>query len=515
MYAVHQVRESGFSVVALEAAPSVGGVWYHNGYPGARVDVDSVEYCYFFSQELYSEWRWSERYAPQGELLAYLEFVADRFDLKRSIEFGARVTSATWDSDQSRYEVTTEDGRRFAASYLLMAVGNLSAPKPPDLPDLEAFRGQVYQTSSWPVGGQVDLTGKRVALFGTGSSGVQAVPAIAEVADQLYVFQRTPNFSVPAVNGPADVETWRSHAVDVGRVKRELQQTRLGRHVPTGTRSARDYSESERRELMERTWSAGGHAFGAMFPDQTTDPEVNSWVADFVRDKIRATVSDAVVAELLCPDDHPIGARRLCLDTGYYETFNRPNVSLVDVRTEPLTRFVPEGIQTEGGVYHVDAVVLALGFRAFGGALYDAGLVGVGGVSLAQWWESGPKTFLGIMSSPFPNLFVVAGAGSPSVLSNMTASIEQHVDWIVTCLTRMREQGMRVVSPREDAEERWVKEVDEAASALLRKDVTNYMVHVNADGSKHFMPYAGGFGRYVSICQDEADAGYPSLVLNS
>ncbi|MDB5445175.1 MAG: cyclohexanone monooxygenase [Phenylobacterium sp.] len=512
VYALHRFSQQGFSVLGLESAAGVGGVWFHNRYPGARVDLDSVDYSYFFSPELYREWRWSERYAAQPELLRYINFAADRLDVRRHILFSTPMTGAQWRPQEGRYHVTAGAGRRFTCRFLVMATGNLSAARTPDFPGLETFKGEWVQTSHWP-DMPADFQGRRIGVIGTGSSGVQAIPHLAEQASQLHVFQRTPNFSVPAQNGPIDPASYEAVAADVPAARARLFATQGGITGRERGAPAASYTPAEQRERLERQWARGGQGMKEVFADQSVDQASNDIVADFVREKIRETVKDPAVAELLAPRDHPIGTRRLCLDIGYYETFNRPNVTLVDISRDPIERITETGIKTRAASYDLDLIVFALGFHAFSGAIDRANIRNEHGKSPTDHWDRGPRTMLGLMTAGFPNLFIVTGPGSPSVLVNMVLMNEYHIDWIADCIAYMREKGFATIEPTEDAQDAWTGHVAEAARPLLRVRVKNYMVHVNADGSHVFMPYVGGLAAYVERANQAVASGYEGFAL--
>ncbi|MDW3215603.1 MAG: NAD(P)/FAD-dependent oxidoreductase [Ilumatobacteraceae bacterium] len=509
IYATYKFREQGLSVRCIEGAGGVGGVWYHNRYPGARVDVDSFDYCYYFSEDLYRDWEWSERYAAQPELLAYLNHVTDRFDLRQHMRFDTWVTGAEWNSDQHRYVITTSRGDRCTAQFLVMATGMLSAARTPDFSGLEDFEGEWVQTSHWP-DHPVDWAGKRVAVIGTGSSGVQTVPVVAEDARHVHVFQRTPNYSVPARNGPMDAATWREIASDLDKARQDLYGHAGATHIVYGDEPASRFTADERIEVLEQFWRDGGHGFGRVFSDQGLDADVNDLVADFVRDKIRSTVDDPETAERLCPWDHPIGTRRLVLDIGYYESFNRDNVTLVDARDEAIEHLTATGIQTSGRHYEVDLIIFALGFHAFTGAIDRAGIRNDQGASPTDHWDRGPRTFLGVMTAGFPNFFMLTGPGSPSVLANMTIGNEFHVDWVAQVIEHLRTEGKSMVEPTAEGEAAWVAEVAAVSDRLLRRRVRNYMVHINDDDDDEFVfiPYAGGFNRYVERVES---IGYDGL----
>jgi cation diffusion facilitator CzcD-associated flavoprotein CzcO len=509
LYAIYRLRQDGLSVLGLESAAGVGGVWFHNRYPGARVDVESFDYCYYFSPELYREWRWTERYAPQPELLRYFNHVADRFDIRRHILFETRLTAAQWDAEAARYHVETATGRRFTCRFLVMATGNLSAARKPDFPGLADFKGEWVQASHWP-DRPVALAGRRIAVIGTGSSGVQAIPVLAEQASHLTVFQRTPNFSVPARNMPLDEAKFADAAADVPGRRDHLLTTRaaITSNLGPPLRLA-EYSEAERRDRLERQWALGGQGMNRVFADQGTDQAVNDVVAGFVRSKIREIVKDPATAELLCPTDHPIGSRRLCVDTNYYDTYNRANVTLVNISAEPIERITETGIQTTASHYEVDLIVFAIGFDAFRGALDQVDIRNAKGETPTAHWNRGPRTFLGLMTTGFPNFFFLTGPGSPSVLANMIIMNEEHANFVASLIAHMNANGFETVEPEPAAQQRWTETVAEAASKLLRLGVKNYMVHVNPDdGSRVFMPYVGGLDRYVQICRDVVANGY-------
>lgn len=508
LYAVHRLARSGLSVRGFESAADVGGVWWHNRYPGARVDVDSLDYCYYFSAELFSAWKWTERYASQEELLRYLQHAADRFDIRKSFTFNTRIVGAQWLPERRRYRVTTSAGDTLTCRFLVMTTGNLSAARKPEFPGLDEFRGDWVQTSHWP-DYPVEYTGRRVAVIGTGSSGLQTIPVVAETAGHVCVFQRTPNYCVPAQNGPLDDALWHELRGDLTGARAQLFSRPAGTRVPRGKRRVSEYSAAGRMAAMEAQWNYGGQGFNLIFADQTTNQEANDYAAEFVRMKIRERVKDPGVAEALCPSDHPIGSRRLCLDTNYYETYNRDNVTLVNVRAEPIERITSSGIRTAGQHYEADLIIFALGFHAFTGALDSAGIRNDRGVALSDRWKRGPRTYLGLMTAGFPNLFTITGPGSPSVLANMALANEQHIDFVAECIEYMASAGFATVEPTPEAEDSWTQHVADCASPLLRLKVRNYMVHVNADDqSRVFIPYAGGFDRYAQRCREIAERGF-------
>jgi cation diffusion facilitator CzcD-associated flavoprotein CzcO len=494
-------------VLGLEQAADVGGVWFHNRYPGARVDVEAYFYCYFFDPALYQDWKWTERYPAQPEILRYLNFVANKYEVKPLFRFNTRMTGAQWDPATNRYAVTTEHGDTATVRYLVMTTGQLSKARKPAFEGLDDFAGEWLQTSHWP-GRPIDLTGKRVGVIGTGSSGVQAIAEIAEVAGHLFVFQRTANYTVPAQNGLIDRVKYDEIAGHVEETWNQVVRHPAGAIMPMGLGPASDFDEEERNRILEQRWEYGGHSINVVFTDQGTNLEANTIVADFVRSKVRGIVTDPDVAETLMPTEYPIGSRRLCVSTGYYESFNRDNVTLVDVKKDPIERITRDGISTRDTHHALDVIVFALGFNAFTGALDAANIRNDAGQQPSDDWRRGPKTYLGLMTSGFPNLFIVTGPGSPSVLANMIVANVQHIDFIAECITYMADHGFTRVEPTERAQAEWTNHVAEAASKLLRLNVENYMVHVNEDKTRVFMPYAGGMGAYSERCDDVVRKDY-------
>ncbi len=518
MYLLHRLRGMGLSARVYEAGDSVGGTWYWNRYPGARCDAESLAYSYSFSNELETEWNWSERYATQPEILRYAEYVADKFDLKRDIRFERRVTSARYDDAGNTWTVETDRGDRAIAPFCVMATGCLSVPQEPQIAGLKDFAGNLYWASRWPHR-PVSFSGQRVGVIGTGSSAIQAIPVIAEQAGHLTVFQRTSNFSVPACNAPLDpafVEAFkanypahrRNHRLGMGAGFGDLQ---IEPH-PGGPvlETAAGQSEAEVRSLLEKTWRIGGANFIGTIADTMLNKDTNRIVADFVRDKIRAVVKDTATAAALCPTSHPIGTKRICVDSAYYETYNRANVELVSLRANPIECITPNGIRmTDGSFHELDTLVLATGFDAMTGALLRIDVRGAGGVALADKWAAGPRTYLGIGMTGFPNLFTITGPGSPSVLSNMLVSIEQHVDWTVDCIEYMRKHGHRRIEPVPAAEDQWVDHVNEVANGTLFPQGGSWYLGANIPGKPRvFMPYAAGVGAYREICERVVANGY-------
>ena len=511
MYMLKRLRDSGFTTRVFETGSDVGGTWYWNRYPGARCDVESLQYQYGFSDDLQREWSWSERYAAQPEILRYAGFVADKFDLRRDITFDTRVVSARYDDAGDAWEVETDGGERVRARFCITAVGCLSSSRVPEFPGLESFRGEWYHTGRWPHDG-VDFRGKRVGVIGTGSSAIQSIPMIAASAEHVTVFQRTPNFSVPAQNRRLSEGQIAEHKAHFSESRLAAGQVDLGRLAELG--SAKDATPEQRRSRYRELWQMGGPAFLVAYSDLLFDPAANETAAEFVREQIRATVRDPETAERLCPHDHPLGTKRICVDIDYYATYNRDNVTLVDVRTAPIQRVTPEGLATTEAEYELDVIVFATGFDAMTGALLNMDVRGRGGVSLAERWAEGPKTYLGLSLHGFPNLFIITGPGSPSVLSNMLISIEQHVDWITDCLERLREQNVKTIEAEAQAEADWVAHVNEIADQTLFPRANSWYVGANVPGKPRvFMPYVGGVGAYRERCDQVAAAGYEGFSL--
>jgi cation diffusion facilitator CzcD-associated flavoprotein CzcO len=516
LYMLHRLREQGLSARVYEAGSGVGGTWYWNRYPGARVDIESQEYSYSFSPELDAEWVWSERYASQPELLAYLNHVADRFDLRPDIQLETRVTTARFDEGANRWTITTDRGETVTARWCVMATGVLSVPNEPNFPGAETFQGPSWHTGRWPHEG-VDFTGQRVAVIGTGSSAIQSIPQIAQQADHVTVFQRTPNFSVPAHNGPPDPAVVSDWAANREQYRKEARETGFGiRMVDPQESLAVDASPDARRAAYEERWRIGGFALLGAFGDLTTDVAANATASEFVREKIRGIVKDPATAEKLAPRTFPIGAKRLCVDTGYYATFNRDNVSLVDLNDEPIVEITPTGVRTAAATYDADALVYAIGFDAMTGALNNIDITGRGGAKLKDSWAAGPRTYLGLAVAGFPNLFIVTGPGSPSVLCNMAVAIEQHVDWIADCIAWAGARQVGAIEATEGAQDEWVAHVNEVAAPTIFPLANSWYMGANVPGKPRvFMPYIGGFPVYRDKCNEVAAAGYQGFALTS
>ncbi|MEK6442990.1 flavin-containing monooxygenase [Pseudonocardia sp. T1-2H] len=513
LYALHRLRGQGLSVTLLEAGDGVGGTWYWNRYPGARCDSESYYYSYSFDEELQNEWEWSERYPQQPEIMAYLNHVADRFDLRRDIRLGTRVVSAEFDDGPARWHVTTDAGERLTCRFLVTAVGCLSTANVPAIPGLDTFAGEWFHTGRWPHEG-VDFAGRRVGIVGTGSTGIQAVPVIAEQAAHLTVFQRTANYSIPARNGPESVESRQAIKDDYAEIRRIQRESTNGHPFLISERSALEPSEDERRAIYEAAWERGGLRFRASFADLLSDRAANDTASDFIRTKIREIVRDPEVAERLTPRDHGFATKRPPIDTDYFEAYNRENVTLVDVRETPIEEVTPTGLRTSAAEYPLDRIVFATGFDAMTGPLLGIDIRGTGGRTLRDKWADGPRTYLGLGIAGFPNLFTITGPGSPSVLCNMPTAIEQHVDWIADCIADLDARGLARMEATEDAETAWVAHNNEAAGkTLLPQASSSWYLGANVPGKPRvFMPYAGGFAAYTRICDEVAAEEYRGFV---
>jgi cyclohexanone monooxygenase len=521
LYLLYRLRQMGLTARAYEQADNVGGTWYWNRYPGARCDAESLAYSFSFSPELEQEWEWTERYAGQAEILRYAEHVADRFDLRKDIRFEAKVTRAEFDATRSEWHLETDRGDRARARFCIMATGCLSVPQRPNIPGIDDFQGKLYQASLWPHR-ETRFDGERVGIIGTGSSGIQAIPVIAEQARHLWVFQRTPNFSVPACNAPLD-PNWVTEFKRYYREHRALHKRGAGsgfgdleivpRERAPAAMTAAGLSDAEITAILEQYWNHGGARFMGAIADSLMNRETNQIVADFVRAKIRSIVRDPVTAEALCPTDHPIGTKRICVDSNYYATYNRDNVTLVDVAKNPIERVTAKGVATREHEFPLDTLVLATGFDAMTGALQRIDIRGEGGMSLVDEWVAGPRSYLGLMVAGFPNLFTITGPGSPSVLSNMLVSIEQHVDWVTDLMDTMRSKGQTRVDATPAAQDQWVDHVNQVAAQTLFGEGGSWYLGANVAGKPRvFMPYAGGVGAYRVICDGVTARGYEGFV---
>ena len=511
LYMLHLARGRGWDATILEAGEGVGGTWYWNRYPGARCDIPSIEYSYSFDPDLQAQWRWSERYAAQPEIRAYLEHVAERFDLLRDIRFNTRLSAATWDEAAALWHLTLADGQAMRARYLVLATGALSAPKLPDWPGIADFAGEIVHTGQWRE--DIELAGKRVGLVGTGSSGVQAIPRIAEVASHLTVFARTPSFAVPASNRPLSPGEQEALLPQMPALRESARQSPLGWFDGPRPGRALDASEAEREQRFEEQWNAGTTGLLMAYEDLLFDEAANSTAADFARAKIASLVQDPKTAQCLTPQGYPIGARRLCSEIGFYEAFNRPNVSVVDLRETPVERVEGDAIVTAAGREELDVLVLATGFNAMTGAISAIDITGRDGAKLAQEWADGPRSYLGLAVAGFPNLFTVTGPGSPSVLSNVVVSIEQHVEWIADCLDHLSAGGMATIAADAQAEADWMRHCDEVAHSTLFPRAASWYQGRTRDGRLVFMPYVGGVGAYRAKCDAVAQGGYEGFAI--
>ncbi|WP_439815112.1 flavin-containing monooxygenase [Zavarzinia sp. CC-PAN008] len=515
MYLLHRLRGLNLNVQVFEQGKGVGGTWYWNRYPGARCDVESLEYQYGFSDEVQRGWTWTERYAAQPEILRYQNYVADTLDLKRDIQFETKVTGADYDQATARWTVRTSRGDVVRAKYVVMATGCLSAARVPDFPGMGSFKGATYHTGDWPHEG-VDFTGLRVGVIGTGSSAVQSIPEIAKQAKELTVFQRTANFTLPAGNRPLTEEEIAAGREVLLEGRRRAFATKGGLHTfEYNNRLSTDMTPEEIRKELESRWNAGGFAFLGAYEDFLMSWEANTIASDFAREQMAKAIKDPGLVEKLLPQGHPVGAKRLCLDTHYLETFNEPHVTLVDVRETPIERISAAGVVAGGKEYAFDAIVFATGFDAMTGAILSVDVTGRDGARLRDKWAAGPRTYLGLQTAGFPNLFFVTGPGSPSVLSNMIVAIEQHVDWITNCIGRLEQHQVRAIEAQVEAEDQWVDHVNEVAAMTLYPEANSWYMGANVPGKPRvFMPYPGGVDVYQQKLDEVAERNYEGFALS-
>lgn len=513
LYQLYRLREQGLNVRVVEAAPDVGGTWFFNQYPGARCDVESMNYSYSFSLKLEQEWSWTQKYATQPEILRYVNHVADRFDLRKDIRFSTRVLSAVYDEASGRWDVTTDGGDVINAQFVIMATGCLSASKAPEIPGVDLFDGPTYHTAHWPHE-KVDFTGLRVGVIGTGSSGIQVIPEIAKQASDLTVFQRTPNFSTGARHRPLSEEEVRDRKAGYRPWRQAQKESFFGIPEPIPTQSALEVSEAERTARYQSGWDSGTlNGLLASYNDIVTDRAANDTAAEFVRSRIREKVTDPAVAETLSPRSFPYGTKRPCLDDGYYETFNKPNVHLVDLKKTPLVEITGSGARTDEKHYLFDAIVFATGFDALTGALTAIDIRGSRGLSFKEKWSEGPRNYLGLMVAGFPNLFTITGPLSPSVLSNMVVSIEQHVEWISDCLSVLRTKGHDTIEATVEAEDQWVEHVAEIGSHTLVPTANSFYMGSNVPGKPRvLMAYFAGVAAYRAECEAVVARDYEGFV---
>jgi cation diffusion facilitator CzcD-associated flavoprotein CzcO len=514
LYMLHQLRSKGFSTIVCEAGDGVGGVWYWNRYPGARCDIESIYYNYTFSKELYEEWTWTSRFPEQAEILRYLNYVADRFQLRTDIQFNTRVTAAHFDEERHKWIVYLNDGQHILAKYFITGIGCLSAANVPNIHGLQQFSGNWYHTGHWPHE-KVDFTGKRVGIIGTGSSGIQAIPVIAKEAEQLTVFQRTPQYTIPARNHPYDENFIKETKQNFEALKQSMRNSISGTPFAQNQQSAMEDSDDKRMAVFEKAWAQGGFAFAATYDDLLTNEQSNEKAAEFIRSKIRQIVKDPVVAEKLCPK-YMYGTKRQVLDSDYFETYNRENVVLVDVKESPIKKITETGIQTTDEHYDLDRIIFATGYDGMTGPLFKIDIRGRNGETLKEKWEDGAsvQTYLGLTTAGFPNLFMITGPESPSVLVNMPIAIEQHVEWIAQCIDYLREHDIDLVEPNKDAEEAWSKHCQEIANTTLYVKGDSWYTGANIEGKpRSFLIYLGGFDYYTKHCHEVAQNNYEGFKL--
>ena len=512
MYMLHKCRALGLSVRVFEVGEGVGGTWYWNRYPGARCDVESVQYSYQFDSELEQEWTWSEKYSTQPEILKYANHVADRFDLRSDIQFKTRVLSAEYSKIDKVWVVKTDRGEKITTRFCIFATGCLSSSNTPKLEGTETFNGLSYHTGRWPHGG-VDFSGLRVGVIGTGSSAIQSIPEIAKKANQLTVFQRTANYTIPARNSELSEEYVASIKADYPGLRERARNKPAGYDIPLNPQSVLEVDIKDANNEFQRRWELGGTQFLGAYGDLLFNEESNKVAAEFVKNKIREIVSDPETAELLCPTNI-IGCKRLCVDTDYYATYNRSNVQLIDVSSKPIERITPQGILHDGTEYEFDAIVFATGFDAMTGALANIKIIGKDHSLLTEKWRDGPQTYLGLASNGFPNMFMITGPGSPSVLTNMLPSIEQHVNFIAGCISHVLDNGLSAIEPDRKAEEDWGLHVNEVADLSLRSTCASWYVGANVPGKPRvFSPYIGGFPKYVERCEQVVGNNYEGFTL--
>lgn len=513
MYLVHRLRNMGFSVHCIESAGDVGGTWYWNRYPGARCDVPSLEYSFKFDEQLQQDWEWPERYSAQPEILEYAMHVADRFDLRSDMSFNTKVESAHYDEDKQQWNIATSKGDKLTAQFCIMASGALSSTNYPDIKGVKSFKGEMYHTGAWPQDKPVDFSGKRVGIIGTGSSGIQAIPVIAEQAGHLHVFQRTPQYAIPARNKPMDKDEEREVKANYKAFRDKIYRLPGAVLRPENVKSVTEASPDEIDEIMEKAWQRGGTGYLRAFSDLMENEEKNDVASQFAKKKISQIVEDPKVLEMLMPD-YPIGCKRIVLDTEYFQTYNRDNVTLVDVKDHPIEEITEKGIVTNGVEYELDCIIFATGYDAMTGALTRIDIRGRNGQTVKEAWQDGPKAFLGMTVDGFPNMFTMCGPGSPSVLANVITHIEQNVEWVSDLMAYMREQGKASVEVKGEAQESWSAHVAELGDASLFAQCNSWYVGANIPGKPRvFLAYAGGFPAYTDKCDEIAANGYPEFNL--
>ena len=508
LYLLHRFRKLGLTTRVLERGGGVGGTWYWNRYPGARCDVESMQYSYSFDAELQQEWHWPEKFSAQPDILAYANHVADRFDLRKDIDFDVEVKAAHFNETTRRWRIETDEGEKITAQFFVMATGCISTAQTPNIEGLDNYQGNTYHTGNWPHE-KIDFTGQRIAVIGTGSSGIQAIPVLAEEAAHVTVFQRTPNYSIPSQNEPMTSDYEASWKEKYPTLREEMRYTGHGSIKDLNDKSAMSVDEEERQETYKKRWAIGGAGFLTSFNDLLFSQESNDTASEFVRNQIRRIVKNPETAELLAPKTYPIGTKRICIDSGYFQTYNRENVDLVDISEKPIQRITREGLIVNGREFEFDSIVFATGFDAMTGTLFNVDIRGRNDLALKEKWYAGPRTYLGLMSEAFPNLFMITGPGSPSVKSNMLVSIEQHVDFVTESIIYMREHGLELMEPDVAAEDDWVDHVQEAANKTLFPRANSWYMGANIPGKPRlFMPYIGGVGTYRRICEEVVADNY-------
>ena len=507
---LHFLRDKlGLNVLLLEAADGVGGTWYWNRYPGARCDSESHSYCFYFSEQILKEWKWSQKYPGQKEILAYLNFVTDKLSLRSNMRFNTRVKQMQYFKSGKTWKVHSTHGDEFRAQYVISAVGCLSSANSPNIEGLDNFSGELYHTGQWPHE-VVDFKNKHVAVIGTGSSGIQAIPIIAKEAQALTVFQRTPNFSVPARNADLPKDFLSKFKTRIAYYNNEMKGARHGHPWQAPDRSVRNTLKRERDGILEKAWIKGGLRFRESFGDTLTDLESNNLMADFIKQKIKKIVKDPRKAKILTNFDHPFGTKRPALDTNYFETFNQDNVDLIDIRTDPISRITANGLDTQAKCFDFDMIIFATGFDALTGSLLKMEIIGENQLNLADEWKYGPKTYLGLQVAGFPNFFIVTGPGSPSVLTNMPQAIDQNVNWITDCISYMNENNFTKIEPKREMMLEWMEKVQTAVDGTLFPVAKHsWYLGANIPGKPQvFMPYVGGLNEYRKICDRVANGGY-------
>lgn len=512
MYATYRFREMGLRIQSFEAGGDLGGVWYWNRYPGARVDLPSIDYSFSFSPEVEQEWTWSEQFAAQPELLAYIDFVARRLDLRKHFQFNTRVTSAVWDEQRKLWTVKTDQGETLEATYCIMATGPLSVPKDPEIPGIARFQGQLLRAARWPHE-PISFAGKRVGVIGTGSTGIQIVQEVGKEAGELFVYQRTPSFTMPMRNENLEPEYVAEVKRNYAGIRESARNSAVGGVRPQSTRAFFSVTPRQRQQLLEDAWKNGGLAMLGTFSDLMSNPEANEHVAEFVRGKIGEVVEDPATAEALKPRGYPIFARRPCLDSSYYETYNRPNVHLVDCLTDPIVEITEKGVRTESGEIELDVLIFATGYDGLTGALLAFDVVGKDGRKVNDKWKDGARSYLGLMMEGFPNLFMTTGPNGPAALANIIRISEHDVDWIAAAMVHMEKDGLASIEPTAEAEQGWMDLVYELSQRTLLTKAKTWYVGANVkDKPLGLTLFTGGFAKYRELTSAAVRDGYRGFV---